>query len=92
MMGDDFTDPPSYPNLHQFRLVEMYTRACTIEMREKVLTSFAKENSKLRIVITTTAFSVGIHCPDIQQIIHYGTPSVPEQYIQEIGRAERNGQ
>ena len=92
LMGQEFTEPPSYPNLHQFRLIEMYTRACTIEMREKVLTSFGKEDSVLRVVVATTAFSMGIDCPDIQQVIHYGTPSVPEQYVQEIGRAGRQGQ
>ena len=92
LMGQDFTEPPSYPNLHQFRLIEMYTRACTIEMREKVLTSFGKEGSKLRVVVATTAFSMGIDCPDIEQIIHYGTPSATEQYVQEIGRAGRQGQ
>ena len=67
----------------------MYTRACTIEIREKVLMSFGKEGSKLRVVVATTAFLMGIDCPDIEQIIHYGTPSAPEQYIQEIGRAGR---
>ena len=32
LMGDGFTEPPAYPNLHQFHLIEMYTRTCTIEM------------------------------------------------------------
>ena len=46
-MGDNFIEPPAYPNLHQFHLIEIQTLACTIEMCEKVLTSFGKEDSKL---------------------------------------------
>lgn len=30
---------------------------------------------------------MGIDCPDIHQIVHYGSPSTPEEYVQEIGRA-----
>ena len=33
-------------------------------------------------------FSMGIDCPYIQQVIHYWTPSVPEQYVQEIRRVK----
>lgn len=61
-------------------------------MREKVLESFGKENGNLRVVIASTAFSMGIDCPDVTQVIHYDTPSVPEQYVQEMGRAGRNSQ
>jgi len=60
----------------------MYTHACAIEMREKVLTSFGKEDSKLRVLIAKTPFSMGIAYPDIQQIIHYRTPSFLE-HVQE---------
>jgi len=34
-MGDDFTEPPKYPDLHCFRLVDMFTRACNKKMKEK---------------------------------------------------------
>ena len=60
-------------------------------MCEKVLTSFGKEGSKLQVVVCTTAFSMGIDCPYTLQVIYYGTPSVPEQYVQEIRRGGRHG-
>ena len=34
---------------------------------------------------------MGIDCPDIQQIIHWEPPATLEQYVQESGRAGRNG-
>ena len=93
MMGSSFTEPIGYPKgLHQFRLVDMYTRASTRKMKEKVLESFLAINSKLRVVIATTAFSLGIDCPNIRRVIHYGTPGTIEEYVQETGRAGRDGE
>ena len=89
-MGADFTEPQGYPDYHQFRLVDMYSRSSSDGMKKKVLRSFKTSSSKLRIVIATTAFSMGIDCPDIQHVIHYGPPSSVEQYVQETGRAGRN--
>lgn len=90
-MGTEFTEPQGSPDYHQFRLVDMYTRTSSNGMKKKVLTSFIILGGKLRIIIATSAFSMEIDCPDIQNIIHYGPPSSVEQYVQETGRAGRNG-
>ena len=34
---------------------------------------------------------MGINCPDVQHIIYLGPPDGIEEYIQETGRAGRNG-
>ena len=86
-LGKEFTEPIGYPDLHQFRMVEMFTRASTKEMKEKVLKLFIDVQSKLRLVVATTAFSMGIDCPNIHNVIHFGVPGTIEQYIQEAGRA-----
>ena len=46
---------------------------------------------KLRIVIATTAFSMGIDCPDICNIIYYSPSTSTDQCVQEIGRAGCDG-
>ncbi len=69
----------------------MYTRASLAEMNEEVMSSFKTAGSKLRIVIATVAFSMGVDCPDIRQVIHYGVPNLIEEYVQETGQAGRDG-
>ena len=90
LMGEAKTEPPGYPNLLKHRMLTMYTRASTDSMKEKVMTEFCSD-SNLRIVIATCAFSIRINCRNIYKIIHWGAPSELEQYVQEIGRAGRDG-
>ena len=90
-LGKRFTEPAGYPDFHQFRLVDMYTRVATVAMKEAVLQSFAQKKSNLRLVVATTAFGLSIDCKDIRCVLHWGAPSDLEQYIQETGRAGRDG-
>ena len=90
-LGKYITYPAGYPNLLKYRLLTMYTRASTDDMKSSIMSIFTQENSILRLVIATTSFSMGIDIPDVREIIHWGPPSDLEQYVQEIGRAGRDG-
>ncbi len=47
--------------------------------------------NQLQFVICTNAFGMGINKPDVRWIAHYQTPSLLAEYVQEIGRAGRDG-
>ena len=88
-LGKQKTTPPGFPNLLEYRLLSMYTRASTDCMKRRIMSLFSTKQSTLRIVIATAAFGMSIDIPDIEQIIHWGPPNDIEQYVQEIGRAGR---
>ena len=90
-MGKNFTEPPEYPDFDEFCMVELYTRVSRPEKREAIDQLFAIPDGKLRLVIATTAFGMGVDCPDIRRIVHWGLPSNIEEY-QGTGRAGRDGQ
>ena len=46
---------------------------------------------KKKIMIATSTFSMGIDVPDIELVVHYNSPISMTDYIQQIGRAGRDG-
>ena len=69
---EKFTYPAGYPELHQFHLVEMYHGGCMTYVREAIVKTFTEVRCTLRLVIATSGFGMGIDCPDIRRIIHWG--------------------
>lgn len=47
--------------------------------------------NKVSCMVSTNAFGMGINKPDVRYVFHYKPPSSIEDYIQEIGRAGRDG-
>ena len=47
---------------------------------------------KMRVLISTSAFGMGINIPDIRHVVHILPPTNLTDYVQQIGRAGRDGQ
>eukprot|EP00794_Sanderia_malayensis_P005137 gene5137-5785_t len=75
----------------QNRLVEMFHAGTPLSLKDHILQSMAVNSGIVRILVSTVAFGMGVDCKGVNRIIHFGPSKSIESYLQECGRAGRDG-
>jgi ATP-dependent DNA helicase RecQ len=68
---------------------EWYHAGRTPDVRQRVQAAFA--DSSVRVLVATNAFGMGIDLPDVRAVVHADAPGTFEGWVQEAGRAGRDG-
>ena len=91
VLGHEQYFPIGADPIPENRLFSQYHSPQTAAMKEQILEELGHSCSKLRVVFATVAMGMGVDIPGIQKIIHIGPPRTVREYMQETGRAGRDG-
>ncbi|CAG2229226.1 recQ [Mytilus edulis] len=73
------------------RIVELYTSSTDEKTQNRILNCFREKEGKIRVLVATIAFGMGLNITDIDIIVNWGAPKTVMSFWQEVGRCGRDG-
>lgn len=83
-LGGERFEPVGAPDLARYRMVDMFTACTRSSVKDAILRSFCDPKGILRVVVATIAFGMGLDCPNVRKVVHWGPSSDVELYMQVI--------
>lgn len=62
-----------YNNSHQL-MVNMYVKIMDDKTKKDIVDLFTKPDCPLRVIICSSAFGLGVDCPNVREVIHFKSP------------------
>lgn len=90
LIGDKMYEDPVRKDAKRV-LPEMLHSCSPQSNKENILESFQREDGCIRILVATIAFEMGVDCKQVHRTVHFGPAKNVEAYMQESGRAGRDG-
>lgn len=71
--------------------VQMYHSSTTESVKDMIKTDLSNPSGHIRILIATSAAGMGVNFSNITTVVNYGPPKDMDSFIQQFGRAGRDG-
>ena len=90
LIGDQMYEDPVRKDAKRVLLEVLHSRGPQ-SSKDNILESFQREDGCIRILVATIAFGMGVVCKRVHRTVHFGPAKNIEAYMQESGRAGRDG-
>jgi superfamily II DNA/RNA helicase len=76
---------------HNSLLVNMYHSKTPDDVKKFIRKDMEAENGNIRVLVSTSSAGMGVNFKDLQNIVHFSPPRDMDTFIQQMGRAGRDG-
>lgn len=90
LLGEKIYEDPIQEDVKRV-LLEMLHSCTSAANKQDILESFQSDTGCVRILVATIAFRMGVDWKQVHQTVHFGPAKIVEAYMQETGRAGRDG-
>lgn len=76
---------------HSIKYVEMYHSKTPETIKDNIKSDMNDAAGRIRILVATSAAGMGVNFKGVDNVINFGPPKVMDDFVQQFGRAGREG-